>query len=107
MTEEDRKKIAEDLDRELAALANKCPKCGSDMEKGFLTAQVFLWSREPHNSITVWPRFVPSHVLTQGVEMLARGADNITVLSAYRCEKCKLLLANYEEARGKGVLSHE
>jgi hypothetical protein len=72
------------------------------MVKGFLTANIFLWSKEPHDSITVWPRIAPSHVLTKGVEILVRGIDNITVLSAYRCEKCKLLLVNYEEARGLG-----
>jgi hypothetical protein len=102
MVEEEREKIAQDIEGEFHSLAKGCPHCGSEMEKGFLTAKVFLWSKDPHNSITVWPRFAPSRVLTRGVEILARGRDNITVLSAYRCEKCKLLLVNYEEARGLG-----
>jgi hypothetical protein len=93
---EDENKIAEDLDRELNSLAKKCPDCHSEMEKGFLTARMFFWSKEPHNIIAIWPRFT-SHVLTKGVETLARGENNITILAAYRCTKCKLVLFNYGE----------
>jgi hypothetical protein len=94
---EDENKIAEDLEREMNSLAKKCPDCHREMEKGFLTAQLFLWSKEPHSSITVWPRFAPSRVLTKGIEILAREENNITVLPAYRCKKCKLVLLNYGE----------
>ena len=94
--EEERKKIAEELDRELNSLAIKCPQCSSEMEKGFVTAGFYVWSKEPHSIIVIWPRFT-SHLMTKGVEILARGENNITILPAYRCKKCKLVLFNYGE----------
>jgi hypothetical protein len=101
---EDEDKLAEDLEREVSSIAKKCPDCHSEMEKGFLTARMFLWSKEPHSIITLWPRFDP-HVLTKGVEILASGENNITILTAYRCKKCKLVLFNYGENGDTGEIA--
>jgi hypothetical protein len=99
--ERERARISEDLERTVRSLARKCPECRSEMEKGFLTAPLFLWSKEPRNMVTIWPHFDPSHVITKGVQILARGGNNITILSAYRCEKCKLVLVHYTEIDDK------
>ena len=72
----------------------KCPKCGSDMEKGFLiSARSFFWSAEPHDNILAYS---PWHVFTKGVEIIAKESfTSIANVPAYRCRKCKLVLFDY------------
>ena len=66
------------------------------MEKGFLTARLIFWSKEPQRVFNVW-----GHVFTKGAEILGKESLTSTILSAYRCTKCKLVLADYGETGDK------
>jgi hypothetical protein len=63
----------------------KCPKCGGEMEKGFLvTPRPLWWDTEKHS-------------VNAGGEKLVPFSFGMHNLDAYRCSKCKLVLFKYGE----------
>jgi hypothetical protein len=64
----------------------KCPKCGEEMEKGFVVPSVgqLWWTKEKH--WLLGPRLVG--------EQITKFATPHQ--EAYRCEKCRLIIFQYE-----------
>jgi len=67
----------------------KCPKCGSEMEKGYIASRMVSWS---NRKISNWS----FKGLWNGEIIVSRGYPyTITNVEAYRCRKCKLVTFNY------------
>jgi len=69
----------------------ECPKCGTEMEQGFVATWYMYWTDErrelfwkspPKDDVVVKPGFF--HIFDKS-------------LKAYRCKKCKLVLFNYAD----------
>lgn len=66
----------------------KCPKCGGELEKGFLNSHSSLWwDTKPHKVMQDGEQLTPS----------LNWRWSIQNLEAYRCKKCKLIMFEYEE----------
>ena len=65
---------------------NKCPKCGEEMEKGYIhAARGLTWDTEPHKwSVLGLERLLGSTFVA-----------TIPIAEAYRCTKCRLVIFNY------------
>jgi hypothetical protein len=69
--------------------AEKCPKCGGEMEKGYLSSKMVAWSDK---KISNWSW----KGIWRGEMIINRGypypIDNV---EAYRCRKCNLIIFQY------------
>jgi hypothetical protein len=80
----------------------RCPKCGGEMERGYLPVGMkgLLWSTKKH-------KWGASSLWQESVENLIGNKLRFYMVNveAYRCVKCKLLLAYYgkieEQARSE------
>jgi ribosomal protein L40E len=72
----------------------ECPKCGEEMEKGFIAAwyvfwtdrkQEIFWKAPPSEDVIIKPTSL-FHMYDKSIE-------------AYRCKKCKLVLFNYSDVQ--------
>ena len=64
----------------------KCPECGSEMEKGVLSANGYIvWSEKP-----LWTVF-------SGEELPTKGIPKPRHMDGFRCPACRLVIAHYLE----------
>ena len=63
----------------------KCPKCGREMEEGFISAE--------------WISWIDKKPSARQQELIVHGFSFNTPAEAYRCKTCKIALFNYGPKR--------
>jgi ssDNA-binding Zn-finger/Zn-ribbon topoisomerase 1 len=63
--------------------ARNCPKCGGEMEKGYIITPAIRWSKEKHMHVSL------------GQELIVSWGLKLANIGAYRCTKCRLVLFHY------------
>jgi predicted RNA-binding Zn-ribbon protein involved in translation (DUF1610 family) len=75
----------------------KCPKCGKEMERGYIPIGMrgLQWSTKKH-------KWFADSLWQKSVESLTGDTFRVFIgnVEAYRCEKCKLVLAYYGKVEG-------
>jgi hypothetical protein len=76
-------------------LPDKCPICGSKMEKGFLVSRTSYWSTKPRKNILAYG---PWHVFSEEAEVIAKEQlSSLANVEAHRCKNCKLVIFRYDK----------
>lgn len=72
----------------------KCPKCGGELEKGYVAAKLVAWTNEKISNWSLKGLWSGQLIINGGYPY------NIQNVEAYRCTKCQLVIFEYEKREG-------